>query len=197
MCRGLLSSILVNGCIAAISAAVVIPARAQEDTCLSEVYGKYAPSPSDADYRFDLTFDRNVHGESFSCEILATASAARRTLEAFRFGFLYDSKEHIERSVRFPLDIARFRTRKTTEEGKKVTVRNFEEWTTIKKQWFDRLQGALISCANLETVRIYKNRGFAITHGMVWFTGKDVKVGAINLMPVTEKQLVAECAGIR
>jgi len=190
-----LTSILVSICVVAVSASVAIPARAQEDTCLSKLYAEH--TPSEADYLFDVAFDRNFQGKSFSCEILATASEARSTLEDFRFGYLYNSEEHIERSIRFPLTVARFKTRKSTEEGERVTVRNFEEWMTIKQQWFDGLQAAFISCANVRSVRIYKNRGFAIRNGMVWFTGEDVKVGPISLMPVTEEELVAECAGTR
>ena len=159
---------------------------------LTQVYQYHGRTPSEAEHQFNLQFDRNLRGRSFSCQIIASASHARRTLEAFRTGFLYDSKEHFERSVRLPLTISVYRTL-GLEKPKHVTVRNFNDWLKFKKELFDPVATALVSCANLRNVRIYKNRGFAIGLGFIWFTGEDVKVGHINLRPSSKEDLLKEC----
>ena len=167
-------------------------AAGPQDNCLDTVYQYYGSTPSEAEHQFNLQFDRNLRGRSFSCQIIASASDARRTLEDFRTGFLYDSNEHFERSVRLPLTISVYRTL-GVEKPKHVTVRNFKDWLNAKKELFDPVATALVSCANLRNVRIYKNRGFAIGHGFIWFTGDDVKVGAINLRPRPKEQLLTNC----
>ena len=167
-------------------------ATGPQDNCLDIVYQYDGRTPSDAEHLFNLQFDRNLRGQSFSCQIIATASDARRTLEDFRVGFLYDSKEHFERSVRLPLTISVYRTL-GLEKPKHVTVRNFKDWLKVKKKLFDPVATALVSCANLRNVRIYKDRGFAIATGFIWFTGEDVKVGAVSLRPRPKQRLLTEC----
>ncbi len=164
---------------------------AQTSDCLAETYG--ANQPTEVDQQFDANFDRNEHGQSFSCELLTSASSAQRSLETFRLGFLYDSRSHIAQSVRFPLTISKRETLDTTAKGKPFTVNNFDEWLDVKHGIFDDHHQALIACSSLHTVRIFRNRGFAISQGLVWFTGEDVKVGAINLIPITDEDLLREC----
>ena len=166
-----------------------------QNNCLDTVYQYHGRTPSEDEHQFNLQFDRNLRGRSFSCQIIASASDARRTLEDFRTGFLYDSKEHFERSVRLPLTIAVYRTL-GVEKPREVTVRNFNDWLSVKKELFSPVITALVSCANLRNVRIYKNRGFAIGLGSIWFTGEDNKVGDINLRPLPKERLLRECLAV-
>jgi hypothetical protein len=55
--------------------------------------------------QFDHDQDLDAEGDSFSCDIGVRASAAVSVLEDFRYGFLYDSRPHLERSMHFPLKI--------------------------------------------------------------------------------------------
>jgi hypothetical protein len=153
----------------------------------------------DADYAFDLRFDRTKGGDSFSCDLEIRASEAATAIEAFRFGVLYDSEDHIRDSVLFPLAVGIQDTRSTTEEPRSLWIANFAEWETFKKAHLSKLQLAMIACASLRNVKIVKSRtyGFMIGSGMVWFEAltnvPGVRVTAINLVPVEPDDVLESC----
>ena len=151
---------------------ICIPAVAfgQESGCFDSLHAKV--EPKDADYFFDLKYDRNAAGQSFSCGPVMRASEARRALESFRYGFLYDSETHIKESVDFPLTIRVYQTRTVEDKGESYEIHDTKEWFEFRKTHFDKLQTALISCANIRNVAVHWGRGgygFTIGSGSVWF----------------------------
>lgn len=146
---------------------------------------------------FDIKFDRNDRGQSFSCDAGFSATKARDVLEAFRYGFLYDSKRHIEQSVSFPLKVHVKETDESTERS--YSVSSFSEWVAFKEDNFSAEERALIACATLKNVRIYRRwSGFSIGLGRVWFmkpVDEDPRVTVINIRPLTSDLLLRLCVG--
>jgi hypothetical protein len=108
--------------------------------------------------QFDLDHDVNAEGDSFSCDVGVRASTALSVLEDFRYGFLYDSRPHLERSIHFPLKV----TIATSEsEDQVLFIKDVADWLKFKAGHFDHHERALIACAHLANVRIYK-KGVAL-----------------------------------
>ena len=146
---------------------------------------------------FDIEHDRNERSRSFSCDAGITASDALRLIEDFRYGFLYDSEEHIEQSVRFPLTI---RVKEKESVGvQTLKIATFMEWVVFKANHFDRNERALIACATLGNVRLFRKwNGFAIGLGRVWFlesSGESHKVAVINVKPLKHELFKRLCVG--
>lgn len=165
------------------------PALCAQSTCLDDRPG------DDTTRAFDLAVDRNSLGRSFSCDIYVTASQAHRALKDFRFGFFYDSQPHIERSVAFPLQV---NIRAEGGETRILSLNNVSEWLEFKSGNFDKYERALIACATLGNVRIYKrDGGFSIGLGHVWFVPSDdgVKVRVINVSHLRSDLFQRLCLG--
>ena len=64
-------------------------------------------------------------------------------------------------------------------------------WLKFKASHFDPHERALVACANLANVRIYRKwSAFTIGTGRVWFFNSvdlGLKVGQINVAPMSEK----------
>src|SRR5208283_377576 len=72
----------------------VICRAADDGPCTKLIYPKGQPPSRDA--VFDKTFDTaNKNGWSFSCGPQMSATEARKALESFRYGVLYNDKVHI------------------------------------------------------------------------------------------------------
>lgn len=115
-------------------------------------------------------------------------------LEDFRYGFVYDNVPHLERSIHFPLKV----TVATTESTDRVvSIKTAKEWLAFKAAHFDKHERALITCANLANVTIFKKwSGFAIGLGRVWFFNSEscgLKVGHVNVAPMSEHLFVSSC----
>ena len=169
-----------------------LPLSSQE-SCLEAL----AAGEQDLNRQFDLEHDRNVLGQSFSCDAGFSASDALRVLEDFRYGFLYDSREHIDRSVRFPLTV--YVKENDAAPEKELTIDGFSEWVAFKTEHFDPYERALIACATLRNVRIYKKwSGFAIGLGRIWFmlpVDEPLKVNVINVRPLEAELFLRLCVG--
>ena len=144
--------------------------------------------------QFDVEHDQNAQGDSFSCAVGVHASTALSVLEDFRYGFLYDSRPHLERSIRFPLKV----TIATSDfEDHVISIKSVSEWLTFKAGHFDQYERALIACANLRNVHIYKKwSGFAIGLGRIWFLNSldsGLRVTQINIAPMSEKLFQSSC----
>jgi hypothetical protein len=170
---------------------------AQERGCFEKLHDKEL---KDADYAFDLRFDRTKKNESFSCDLEMRASAAAKAIELFRFGVLYDSARHIAASVQFPLVASVRKTRNVAEAPRSVRIGNFTEWDAFKRANFTKLQVAEVACASLYNVEIVKSRsyGFMTGSGMIWFQAltnvPGVRVTAVNLVPVDRDSFLESCA---
>lgn len=170
----------------------------QEQGCFEKLHVKR--QIKDADYEFDLRFDRTRNGESFSCDLAMRASEAAKTIDSFRFGVLYGSARHIRQSVHFPLTVSVRKTRDPGEKPRTVRITSFAEWEAFKRAEFTRFQLALVACASLYNVEIVKSRsyGFMIGNGMVWFQAltnvPGVRVTVVNLGPVDRAGLLEACA---
>ena len=160
-----------------------------KDPCLDTL--KEGPHRSS---QFDLDHDRNAEGDSFSCDVGVRASAALSVLEDFRYGFLYDSRPHLERSIRFPLKVT-IATSETQDQV--VSIKDVAEWLKFKAGHFDQYERASIACANLANMHIYRKwSGFAIGLGRVWFLNSiesGLRVGQINVAPMSEKLFRTSC----
>jgi len=144
--------------------------------------------------QFDLDHDMDAEGDSFSCDMGVRASEALSVLEDFRYGFLYDSRPHLERSIHFPLKV----TIATSESGDQVIfIKDVPEWLKFKAGHFDPYERAAIACAHLGNVHIVKKwSGFFIALGEVWFFNSlndGLRVGQINVEPMSEKAFRASC----
>lgn len=160
-----------------------------KEPCLSDVKG------SSGNLQFDVAHDLNAQGDSFSCDVEVRASIALSVLEAFRYGFLYDSRPHLERSIHFPLKVT---VSQSDSEGDQVVlVKNIADWLKFKASHFGSYERATIACANLANVRIYKKwSGFSIGFGQVWFFNSvnfGLRVGQINVTPMSEEQFRRAC----
>ena len=167
---------------AAFFTAALALAAHPKDSCLDSLKG------SSENSRFDLAHDLNSEGDSFSCDVEIRASAALSVLESFRYGFLYDSRPHLERSIHFPLKVTV--SQGESDGDKVVLIKDVSAWLTFKASHFDPYERALISCANLANVRIYKKwSAFAIGTGRVWFFNSlnfGLRVGQINIAPMSK-----------
>ena len=175
----------------------------QNGSCFEYVHDEH--TPRDEDYSFDIAFDRTADGQSFSCMAYMRSSAAKKALEAFRQGFLYGDDTQLLTSIKFPLTISVQETRSFDAKASRVSLGNIAEWNGFRESHFDRLQTALISCANVRNVNLHTGRGgegFTIGPGFIWFQftgmagnkGRDIRVTAINLFPLTEEILIQNCA---
>jgi hypothetical protein len=146
--------------------------------------------------QFDVDRDRTGDGGSFSCDVGVRASAALMVLEDFRYGFLYDSRTHLERSVHFPLKVT---VATSATEDKVLFVKDVTEWLAFKAARFDRHERAVIACAQLTNLHIFKKwSGFAIGLGRVWFfnsVNHGLRVGQINVAPMSESLFRDSCVG--
>ena len=171
-------------------------AQAQPGGCFERLHHN---QPKDADYYFDLKFDRLIGGGSFSCDLDVRPSEARRVIDDFRFAVIYQSGVHLRRAVRFPFKVSRFDSLDISSTSRTMEVRNEQEWLNFVKVGLDSNNLALIGCANLRNVTIVKARsyGFTIAAGTVWFQRTPVdsrpRVTSINLTPVPEKALIESC----
>ena len=164
------------------------------DDCLSTVYhGQEVPGLV---RESDRSFDINSQGRSFSCDLIVSATNARQVLEDFRSGVLYRERDKIARSVRFPLTV--YINPNGGHARTTLTIHDLDEWVTFSDEKLVGTRLALISCASVRNVRIYRNRGFTIGYGMIWFTGAtdDLAVSAINIGPATEKELLEFCGSV-
>ena len=171
-----------------------------DDTCLENV-AKYFSSDDPIGSRdFNVKFDRNSDGDSFSCEPVVSASQARDAIEAFRYGFLYESEEHLARSVDFPIPAIKKQTRAFGDKGVETTLKTPRDLIEYKKQ-FNALQIAMIACASLPTVYIAGWRGFFLGRpGMVWFEamgGVGVRVTSIRLVLPKTDWLLQSCIPVQ
>ncbi len=190
--RIITSSALRNAGIAVglLTSVLATPTLNAQAPCLGDL-------PGDETTRaFDATHDRNFQGHSFSCDVFVTASQAFAALEDFRLGFLYDSKAHIERVVKFPLKV---NVMSEGKEPQELSIRDFSEWLKFKEHHFDKYERALIACSTLSNVRIYKrDGGFSIGLGRVWFIfarGDGLRVRVVNVAPLRVDLWTSLCLG--
>ena len=162
-----------------------------------------------SDHDFDARFENPLSGGRFSCDIYIRASEARRALDLFRSGVLYDDQRDIEASVAFPLPVrVRPGAPGSDAPSELFELENFEEWLAFKNQYFTELHIAMISCANVRNVVTRVGRagyGFTIGPGTVWFKERflepdadppGVSVSGINLvLDYPEEWIVGYCTG--
>jgi hypothetical protein len=181
-------SFLSCGAIASLALMMLIPPIAQPQTPCLDGRGRAQ--------QFDIDRDRNSEGDSFSCDVFVRASVALGVLEDFRYGFLYDSRTHLARSIHFPLKVT---IATSATEDRVLFLRDVTQWLAFKATNFDRYERALIACANLSNVHIFRKwSGFAIGQGRVWFFNTrdyGLKVGQINVAPMNESLFRDSCVG--
>lgn len=173
---------------------------AGDGTCLEDV-AKYNSSGDPMGPRdFNVKFDRTIDGDSFSCGPVSSATQALNTLEAFRYGFLYESEEHLARSVHFPIPAVKKQIRALKDKGVVTTLKTPGDLIEYKKQ-FNALQIAVIACASLSTVYTAGWRGFFIGRpNLVWFTSISdvgVRVTSIRLVPTKTDWLLESCVPVQ
>jgi hypothetical protein len=184
---------------ATISLGILHSARAN-DPCLELIHDKN--QAKDDEYLFDIKLDQDRNGRSFSCGPQIRASEARKALDLFRYGVLYEDKASICSIIQFPLVVRINKTRDSNEKPGIAKVNNYEEWALIRKNRFDKNLIALVACAHLGNVRIHSGRspGFEIGNGTFWFQSfagdKKVYLSAINLAPLSDERLIDSCVGI-
>ena len=150
---------------------------------------------------FDVQFDRNAEGSSFSCDIFVRAAEAHAALNRFRMGVLYESRDDLNASIRFPIKSG---VLNTLEGGVPpidiYKIEDADDFIDFKRREFSDALIALISCANTLNVMIVKSRtyGFAIGLGSIWFQPEfnvhPVKVTGINVYPVSEEIVLDRCS---
>jgi hypothetical protein len=170
----------------------ILVARAQTQApCLKDLRGDPANS------KFDLDYDRNSEGGSFSCDVMVRASKARSVLEDFRYGFVYDSQPHLIRSIIFPLKITVAGNGSASDQV--VSIKDVGMWLKFKATHFDPYERAMITCATLANVHIFKKwSGFSIGLGRVWFfnyLNSGLRVGQINVGPMSPELFRKSCLG--
>ena len=176
-------------------ACAVEPVSAESTGCLHLLKGH--EDRTSGDREFDTKFDRVIDGDYFSCNLSIGASEARRVLDDFRYGFLYDSAHHIQRSVRFPLTARAYTSLSVIERPSLITIATFEDWLQFKKDYLTPSHSAMISCANVMNVAVRKTKGFAIGKTpFIWFTGEsgDITVTAISVVPTKREWVLEFCA---
>jgi hypothetical protein len=159
-----------------------------KDPCLNGLKGQ------SRNLQFELDHDLDAAGNSFSCDAGIRASAALSVLEDFRYGFLYDSRPHLERSIHFPLKVT---IAISESEDQVIFLKDVPAWLKFKAGHFDQYERAVIACAHLGNVQIVKKwSGFAIGLGEVWFFNSlnyGLRVGQINVKPTSEKAFRTSC----
>ena len=174
--------------------------NAADGACLENVAKYFTSDDPIGSHDFNVKFDRNSDGDSFSCGPVVSASQARDALEAFRYGFLYESEEHLARSVLFPLLATKKQTRALDDKGVDTTLKAPGDLIEYKKQ-FNALQIAMIACASLSTVNVVGWRGFFIgVPNLVWFramVGVGVRVTSIRLVPTKTDWLLERCIPVQ
>ena len=167
------------------------------------IYTDEDETPGSA-HHFDSLFDTPLTGGSFSCAIAMRPSEARRALDRFRSGVLYDVQADFEASVRFPLTASAWETLALDSPGIVVALQDFDEWLAFKNEHLKDVHLAMISCANVRNVIIRVARGgygFTIGLGTVWFTQfvgpEPPMVEAISLRPTPDEYMVEFCTGRR
>ena len=79
-----------------------------------------------------------------------------------------------------------------------MSLKDFSEWLEFKSGNFDKYERALIACATIGNVRIYKrDGGFSIGLGRVWFVPSDdgPKVSVITVAPLASDTFRWLCLG--
>lgn len=179
---------MVTGILVPVAFALLFITPIVEGNCLERLEGK-SDTP-----KFDIEHDLDAGGDSFSCDVGVRASEALVVLEAFRYGFVYDSVPHLERSIHFPLKVTIATSESTSRE---VVINTAKEWLAFKADHLDKHERALIACANLANVSIFRKwSGFAIGRGRVWFFNSEnygLKVGQVNVAPMNENLFVSSC----
>jgi len=164
------------------------------ETCLDWLVEQGTAGYSD----FDAERDRNSRGRSFSCDAAIKASDALRLIEDFRYGFLYDSPAHIERSVGFPLNV-RVWDGNSPPQIQRLSIASADEWIEFKKGRFSKTERALIACSNLDNLQVNRPwSGFAIGLGRIWFLPSEDgehRVQEINVKPLDSELLLRMCLG--
>ena len=169
---------------------------AQSSDCLARLH---RGQPRDADYYFDLRFDLIATGGSFACDLDVRPSDARKAIDDFRYGVLYESELHLGRAIRFPVSVGIRKTLEVQEVGETVELRTPKEWIDFMKSRLDAAHLTLTACANLRNVTIVKARsyGFMLGAGTVWFNRspneRRPRVTSVNIGPLPDKALVDEC----
>jgi hypothetical protein len=165
--------------------------------CVDRIYPKGVTSGPE--YAFDMAFDKDRAGKSFSCIPEMRASEARNAVESFRNGVLYGIQSRMDSVLDYPITARVRKTLNVDEVPEVITIRNFRDWTKFQQEHMDKNQVAMIACANLGNVSVEGGRspGFMIGNGLVWFTryvgSQQVKVSAINLYPVDTEAVVKAC----
>jgi len=189
---------LIRTAILAIVACCVIAVPAfAEGPCMERVYTK--GEKVGPDQAFDVAFDKDKAGRSFSCGPEMRASEARKAIESFRNGVLYRDQARMDSVLSYPLTARITKTLNVDENPAVVTIRSFREWSKFQEEHMDKNQIAVVACANLGNVSIQAGRppGFMIGNGMVWFSryvgSPQVKVSSINLFPVDSEAFIKAC----
>ncbi len=171
-----------------------------DSTCIEKVAKNSTSKDPLGSHDFNVKFDRNVDGDSFSCHQFTTATRALHALDAFRFGFLYESEEHLARSVDFPIPASKHQTRALDDNGVTTILKTPRDLIEYKKQ-FNALQIAMIACASPSTVYMAGWRGFFIgVPNLVWFTGiykVGFRVTSIHLAPTKTDWLLESCIPVQ
>ena len=171
-------------------------AGAQSSDCFAKIH---RGQPRDADYVFDLRFDRVASGGSFACDLDVRPSDARKAIDEFRYGVLYESELHLRRAIRFPVSVGIRKTLDVQEVGETVELRTVKEFIEFMKLRLDAAHLTLTACANLRNVTIVKARsyGFMLGAGTVWFhrspNERRPRVTSLNIGPIPDKALLDEC----
>lgn len=92
-------NVIVTGILVQDALALLFITPILKGNCLDRLKGK-SVTP-----KFDIEYDSDADGNSFSCDVGVRASEALVVLEDFRYGFVYDSLPHLERSIHFPLKV--------------------------------------------------------------------------------------------
>jgi hypothetical protein len=185
--------------LALLMAPVLVAANAQDRGCFEELHDK---NTSPAERSFDYRFDRPLGGRSFSCDLYTTASQARRVLDVFRSGVLYEDEAALQRSIRFPLTVNIQDTLSIQEKARTIKVLNPKDWLVFQRENFRPEHKALVACSSVLNVDVVTSRsyGFMIGGGMIWFQ-KPVgdagpRVTVVNFMPEPDHALLRDCKGI-
>ena len=191
-----LSSLLV-GPLGIISISAVCSAQ-EAKPCLERLKAEGKMSAFRAS---DEKLDRlNTGGASFSCDLFVPASAAKDALENFRAGLLYGDETRMEKALAYPLRIV-LDDSTTGKTARVLTIKNYQDWLTIKMKEMTNEQIQVVRCAWLGNVTIVGrgsfNPGFIIGDGLVFFSAKstaDIRVTSINLMEITPEMIKRACS---
>jgi hypothetical protein len=190
-------SLLCSAVLASLACGGVLSPVFAEGPCMERVYAQ--GEKGEPDYAFDVAFDKDKAGRSFSCGPEMRASEAMKAIESFRNGVLYRDQARMDSVLAYPLTARISKTLEIDEKPEVVTIRSFRDWSKFQEERMDKNQVAMVACANLGNVSIESGRspGFMIGTGLVWFSryvgSPRVKVSAINLFPVDTEAFVKAC----